>query len=856
MVDLSRAVASMTDRLSRRPLPLVVAFALAAVAALVITLQNLRIDTSTTEMIAPEVSFRRNLAAFQQAFPEFKDTVVAVVQGATPERVDQAASALAEELRQSDQFTAVDYPPAEPFFSRNGLLYLSLDELAALADRLAGAQPLLAALAQDPSVRGLADFVELAFAHHAGEAPASELDRLLDQMAQVIEAQQAARYDELSWREALGAAGGASSTPAVVIAQPRLDHGSMAPAADAIAKLRAMADALGIGPDNGLDLSLTGAAVLDTEELESVGSGALVAAGLTTVAVALLLVWGLRSLGQIAATLFTLAVGLVLTACFASLAIGRLNLISVTFAVLFVGLGVDFGIHLVLRFQEALARGCRKHGALRAAVAGVAGPLSLSALCAALGFLAFAPTDYRGLAELGIISAAGMAIAWLVSLTLLPALLAMRRPRAAPRWHPVAYRSRRPGLVVGAAALAGTASLLALPAVTFDFNPLNLKDPRSESVRTFQALAADPRTSPHVIDVLAPTLEEADALATRLQSLPEVDRALTLTSFVPEAQDDKLDLIDGLAFYLGPTLAGSEPAPPLSPEELNEAFARLEAVVDQHATSGPGAGRMAAALDALGDDPAPATLSTLDARLTGTLPELLDRLRQALDAGPISLEDLPPMVRARWVNDQGQARILVRPASAIENNVELEAFARAVLAETPEATGTPIVVLEGGREVVKAFREASALALAVIAVLLAIVLRSVRDLALVLAPLGLALLFTAASAVAFGLRLNFANVIVLPLLFGLGVSGALHVVMRWRQEGFLADIDATSTPRAVLFSALTTVASFGSLAISDHPGLASMGLLLTIAILWSLVCNLMILPSMLELAGRRGCPAP
>jgi uncharacterized protein len=153
---------------------------------------------------------------------------------------------------------------------------------------------------------------------------------------------------------------------------------------------------------------------------------------------------------------------------------------------------------------------------------------------------------------------------------------------------------------------------------------------------------------------------------------------------------------------------------------------------------------------------------------------------------------------------------------------------------------------------VRAFREASALSLAFITVLLAIVLRNVRDLVFVLAPLGLAVLFTAASAVLLGLQLNFANVIVLPLLLGLGVSGALHVVMRWREEGEGGDFAATSTPRAVLFSALTTVASFGSLAISAHPGLASLGLLLTIAIFWSLVCNLLILPSILALASPRG----
>ena len=857
MANLSRSLARLADRLARRPLPVAVAFVLVAAAALAVSLQHLRIDTSTTEMISPDVSFRRNLTAFQQAFPEFGDTVVAVIEGETPERVDEAATALADQLGASDHFTAVDYPPSEAFFARNGLLYLPPDELQALTERLAQAQPLLAALAEDPSLRGLAGFLDLVLEYQAQGEAAPELDRMLDAMAEVVEAQLAGQYAELSWRRLAG--GGADAAPrrAVVVAQPRLDYGSMAPASDAITALRSEAAALGIAAESGLRLGLTGAAVLDTEELESVGSGALLAAGLTTVAVALLLVWGLRSLRLILAVLLTLAVGLVLTAGFATLAIGRLNLISVTFAVLFVGLGVDFGIHLVLRFREALDGGERKHAALRTAVAGVAGPLSLSALCAALGFLAFVPTDYQGLAELGIISAAGMAIAWAVSLTLLPALLAMLRPRLRPivRWGAGTPAPTRPGLVVVVAAFAGVASLLALPAVSFDFNPLNLKDPESESVRIFNALAADPETSPYVIDVLAPTLEQANAVAARLEALPEVERALTLTGFIPEAQDEKLELIDSLAFYLGPTLSPADPASPSDPKTRRDAFAALQAALENVA-SDPGAERLAAALEAFGRDPSDSALAELEARLTGTLPELLERLRQGLDAGPVTLADLPAGLRDQWANEQGQARVLVRPAAPITDNAGLEAFASAVLDAAPDATGTPIVILEGGREVVSAFRQASILALAVITVLLVIVLHKVQDLFFVLAPLALAVLFTAATAVLLGLELNFANVIVLPLLLGLGVSGAVHVVMRWREEDRPRDLAATSTPRAVLFSALTTVASFGSLAISDHPGLASMGLLLTIAIFWSLVCNLLILPSMLALASPRRGSAP
>jgi hopanoid biosynthesis associated RND transporter like protein HpnN len=842
--------------MAARPLPFVLFSLLLAAVALATTLQQLRIDSSTAEMIAPDVPFRRDLAVFHEAFPAFRDTVVAVVEGRSPERVEQAGRTLAEALRASEHFTAVDYPPGEPFFARNALLYLSVEELTTLSDRLAQAQPLLAALAHDPSLRGLADFFALAFSDQAGESePSSRLDDLLDAMARVIEAQLDGRFDELSWRRAMAGADGAPLAREIVVAQPRLDFSSMAPAAAAIAGLRAQAADLGITPDQGLRVSLTGSAVLDTEELDSAGSGALLASALTTLAVSALLVWGLRSLRLIAATLITLAVGLILTACFATLSIGRLNLISVTFAVLFVGLGVDFGIHLALRFQEALAGAIGERAALRAATAGVGGPLSLSALCAACGFLAFVPTDYQGLIELGVISAAGMAIAWLLSLTLLPALLAMLRPQVQPVGGQQGgeQRIRRPGWVVAAAGVAGVASLPALSAVSFDFNPLHLKDPESESMRTFAHLAADAATSPHVIDALAPSLEQANALASRLEELDEVGAALTLTSFIPPAQEEKLELIDSLAFYLGPALTPSGATGPSTAEERRDAYARLRATLEDATARGPGVDRLAAALETIGPDPSDAALAEVEARLTDTLPGLIERLRQALEAGPVGLEDLPASVRDQWVNQRGEARVLVRPAIPITDNADLKAFAQAVVAVAPTATGTPIVVVAGGEAVVQAFREASLLALTSIAILLALVLRDVRDLVFVFAPLALAVLFTAATAVMLGVQLNFANVIVLPLLLGLGVSGSLHVVMRWREEGGVAGLIATSTPRAVLFSALTTVASFGSLAVSDHRGLASMGLLLTIAISWSLVCSLLILPRMLALAGpRRG----
>jgi uncharacterized protein len=854
------ALAWTLDRLHAQAWLLVVATLALTAAAGGYAVWHLRIDTSTDDMISATVPFRQHALAFDRAFPGLKDPIVAVVEGQTPELVERSALALAEAVRADrERFVTTEAEAGNRFLAEHGLLYLSADRLADLTDRLAGAQPLLAALAADPSLRGLAAFVHVATrSPGAGDTLPSELDGLFGAMGRSVEAQLAGRPGELSWRQVLDGSDQTTPTRQLVLVEPRFDPSSPGSVVPSIDALRAHARALGIDAEHGQSLELTGRATIDQEELQSVSSGATLAALLSTAAVTLLLVWGLRSLRLIAATLITLAIGLVLTAGFAALTVGRLNLISVTFAVLFVGLGIDFGIHLVLRYREALEDQGGHRPALRAALSGVGGSLSLSALCAAFGFLAFAPTAYRGLAELGVISAGGMVIAWLTSLTLLPALVELmpltrrHRPLAKPRLLPGLQRHPLP--VVALAAAGAIASMVALPHLAFSTNPLDLKDPKSESVRTYRELAADPSTSPDVIEVLARNLAEADALAARLSHLSQVSDAITLSSFVPKDQAEKLDLIDSLSFYLGPTLeAGTTGQPPDAAGHkaaLERLIASLKAVKDTG--ENPGARLLTAALaDFARTGPDGAALAELERRLTGTLPALLERLRGSLAAGPVTLAGLPEHLRAQWLSLDGRARVLVRPAQPLTDDGKLEDFANAVASVAPNATGTPVNVTQAGQVIVGAFQDASRLALALITVLLALVLRRLRDILLVLAPLALAVLLTGATAVLLGLSLNFANVIALPLLLGLGVSGAIHVVMRWREEKFSSAVAASSTPRAVLFSALTTIASFGSLALSQHRGLASMGLLLTIAILWSLVSTLVVLPSVLALLGRR-----
>ncbi len=844
------------DGLSRHPLVILAVVLLLAAVSLVYSANSLRINTDTTDMIAADVPFRQNHIALQEAFPAFKETIVAVIDGDSPEQSEEAAKALAEAMAADNRhFSKVEFPGSEVFFERHGLLYLDISALTALGDRLAAAQPLLGALAAAPNLEGFSDFLRLALEQKETNDIPEPLDRLFEKLAEVTEAARQGRPKNLSWQEQLGQGPARGGKRRILIAEPAIDYGSLAPSAGAIQATRTIAERLGINREGGPTMRLTGSAAIEHEELETVSSGAIWAGLSATAGVAFLLVFGLGSIRLIVATLVTLLVGLIITAGLATLLIGQLNLISVTFAVLFVGLGVDFGIHLCLRYKEELQRSSPHAAALARATKAVRRPLSLSAVCAGLGFIAFVPTDYQGLAELGIISATGMAVAWTTSLFFLPALLHLMPLRTmdeepAISGPKVGWAERYASSILGLAVIAAVSSGPMLPRVTFDFNPLNLKDPNSESVATFLDLERSPDTATNVISVLAPNLDEAERTAEKLRATAGIGEVITLSSFVPKDQADKLDLIDGMAFFLGSLTPSTDAS--ISDEERKAAFEQLLGALEEAMPEKEsGAEQLLKSLSAFAkesDGPDGPALLDLEQRLTRYLPNLLARLDRALEAGEVSLESLPASLREDWINEAGEAKVMVRPAIGIHDNRSLQRFADAALEAAPNATGTPVIITEAGRVVVGAFVEASVIALSLITLVLIAVLRRLMDVLLVLVPLALAILFTAGTSVFLGLKLNFANVIVLPLLLGLGVSGAVHVVMRRRAlQVSEASLGPVSTPRAVLFSALTTIASFGSLAISPHPGMASMGLLLTVAILWSLVCTLVILPALFAL---------
>jgi len=874
-----RTLAAWVDLMRRRAALVVVLAALSAVAGLWYAAANLTIDTDTTDMLAKDLPFRKAYDEYKAAFPQFSDNIVIVIDGNNPDVVADAGAQMAARLRaEPELFPYVFDPRNDPFFIRNGLLYLDEDELAQISDRLARAQPLIGTLAKNMNLRGFFDVLGLAADEIAeGNADPATLTLVMGKLQEAVIARIKGVPYLLSWQELMSGKPRPEDRRHVIVVQPKLDYSSLQPAAAAMAAIRLAAGQIQVVPGGEINVRLTGAAALQDEEFKSVTAGAGTAGVLSLVLVTVLLIWGLHSARLITASLLTLVMGLAWTAAFATIAIGHLNLISVTFAVLFIGVAVDFGIQFCFRYGEWNARGLQTAEALRKSAVGVGGALTLVAGAAGIGFFSFVPTDYVGLSELGIISGVSMGIAWFANLTVLPALLALmplkpgtqaEGPGVGRSGEPaLGFVLRHPFTITIGAVLLGLAGLAVAPQARFDFNPLNLQDPTTESVQTLRDLMRSDPSAAYTIAVLTPDLAAAEAMAGRLDRLPVVDETLTLNSFLPRNQEAKLNIIDGISLFLRPVLkpgAALQPQETGSRVEVAKAFrAKLVKLADS-----PDAGllsrparRLANGLDVLIETRGESGLVDLENSLLATLPAQLERLRLSLEPEVVTLDDLPPDLRARALAPDGRALVTVVPAGDMNNDQALRRFVREVRAVAPNATDNPVVMVEAGNAVVQAFQEAGAYSVVGIVVLLLVVMRNITDTLFVLSPLLLAAVLTVAFTVVGGTPFNFANIIALPLLLSLGVGYGIYLVLRHRATATVADVLTTNTPRAVLFSALTTMCSFGTLAVSHHRGTASMGILLFVALTLALFCTLIVLTAMQEIRDQRnarlaGRPAP
>ena len=812
-----------------------------------VSVTQFRMNSNLSELIRQDAPWKDDFESFKSRFPQLVDTAVVVVSGTSMQGVEDTSKSIHQRLlARSDVFSDVYSPMTDPFFRDNAFLMMDLDALESMVDRLAEAQPMLTRVAEDPSLRSVFSLVRDALENEADTG----FDRVLRILADSAESLLAGDKAPVRWADEFFDSG-EKRIVGLIILRGKVDYADTLPNALVMKNLRSELAAVTVPED--IDVAVTGEIALSHEEIKAAQDGVRIAGFISLGVLLVILGIGIRSVRIIGATFAMIGIGIVWTTGYALLTVGEFNTMSIIFLVMFFGLGVSSAVHFSLRFREAMRR---EHLALKPALeragATVGKAILLCAVTTAIGFMGFAPTDYKGLGDLGIISAGGMIVALILTFTLLPAVFVlvgapgrgqiaqMASGDLAVKW----LSDRRTPILAGVSLLAMVAAVVGTR-MYFDYSVLALRDPDSESMRTLALLQEEEIVTDYTLSILTRDEEETRNLD-RLLDLSTVGKVTTPFDYVPSEQEDKLFLLeDAQAILLSALEPGiSSTAPTLS--ELEEGFELFKKALQQNSLADSELDHARVRLLERAARIKPILLEEWQSIVITGLVQELEWLRRAIAADEIQFGDLPESLRNRIVSADGEYLSMALPALDISDVSELSRFIEEVRAEVPIATGRPVVEWGVGNVVVDSFIWALAFAIIGIGTVLTIFLRRALTPILVLIPLALTALFTVAVAVLIDMPLNMANILVIPLIFGLGVDNGIHVVERFRRSGAVSELMHSSTPLAVVLSTLTTIGTFAALTLSPHQGTASIGYLLTLAVTLLLVFTLFVLPLLLS----------
>ncbi|MDA0273271.1 MAG: MMPL family transporter, partial [Proteobacteria bacterium] len=612
-------------------------------------------------------------------------------------------------------------------------------------------------------------------------------------------------------------------------------------------------------------IRLTGQVPLEHQEIVSAMDSAQLAGTLALVILVFVLVWGVRSLSIIAAIYLTMIVGLIWTAAFAMLAVGQYNTISIIFLVMFIGLGVDFAVHLCLKYQEARVYH-EKIDALIETGTELGPAIMLCGVTSAIGFLAFVPTEYIGLGEMGIISSGGMIIAVVVSLTLIPAFFALSGDSSPATDVP--FASLLTGAVVKhqkqtSYITLGIAVVLTVIAsqASFDYSTLSLKDPDSEAMITLRELQREDIITDFALTYVADDLDTANNTREILKGLDVVSDVKTPTDYLPVNQEENLYILEDARFFLDSLFTPPSAQAVWSDADLLLMLSSVNASL-QHSlqnasvsSNSPGLetsiARLQKAVSEL-QTASPNTRALYSDLIVPPIKGEIEWLKTALSPEPVTLNNLPAELQERLIAKDGRVVVSITPAQDVIPVDAMRRFTTEVMAVVPEVNGRPVLDLGIGDIVITAFQTAILIAVSSIFLILLMTLRSLVDSILVFIPLAMTAMLTLSVSVLIDLPLNMANVVVIPLIFGLGVDNGIHIVKRFHQSSNVEALLDSSTPKAVFLSNLTTLGTFCALSFSSHQGIYSIGVLLTVALTSLMLLTLVSLPALLATFSNPG----
>jgi len=896
-------LAGLAQGICRWPWAFVAAGLLLATLAGFYAVNRLQFKTSRNDLIGRDSEYWRLYSRYAEEFRAEEDYLV-VVESDQPDRNRAAVDALADALvdatnnpssmdspqaqsfTRNDVFHRVNYESLEPWF----LYYLSTNDLAQIAGSLQEFNQLVTLLQQNPRLATFFDAMNQMLQQMETATPEQRqrMESFLPTITAIVKQLGVADGGAEKWRllspwanaffseEMVGEAEAQMKWQGyhvfregrmyVILVHPRLSEGinTTDHHAATVPKLRRIVQEVRQQfPD--IKVSLTGEPVLDFDEMDVSQRDATQSSVLTIVLIAVVIVFGFRDWLRMLLSIGCLIIVIAVTMGYTTLVIGHLNIITITFAVMILGLGEDLGVQFISRYEEELSRGCDRFGAVRGALESTGPSILTAGLTNAAAFFAMALSGFRGVTELGIIAGGGMLLATLGMTVLLPAFLVSIRRRNEPAHLPVQVKAtgfeqellRHPWLTVGVSGVLTIASLVATWRAGFDYNVLKLQSHGLESVGTEMRLLDAGAESSIFASIVCDDLAQTRSLQHSLTGLPSVAVVHSIAELIPEDQEAKAPVIRDIRRLVGtvefrvPVFQSSDANAVLN------ALGSLRLRAGRFAENSPAAKNLAEAV------------RVTRSRLQETLPETLtqrlgvyeqrfykdlqDQLRLLASQAdhPMTVNDVPVELRQVLVGKTGKFLIRVFPKDNIWERTQLKQFIHQVQSVAPQVTGTPMGLYEFVSILRRGYVRAALWAFAVIALMVFVDLRGVRATVLTLVPLAVGTAWMMGAMTLLRLRFNPANILTLPLMVGIGVAYGIYVIQRYREDGE-PTFYGKSTGRALLLSALTAVIAFGSLMTGAHRGIASLGLVMVIGVVACLVAALVLLPALLEIARRKG----
>jgi uncharacterized protein len=870
------------------PRMILAAALLISILSVFYTKENMEFLTGRDDLMPRNSSFQLDYKAYRQEFGD-QEEVVIVIEADDAEKVSRCSAAVFELLnKEKTVFREVFYPGGLPYFRKNGLLFMPLEEIKALRKTLTMAAPVLKDLAAGPSVQTLFTSLTKQIDSYLAAPTPENLKSITFMLTTLDKGFKGfdGKSSAMSMDSFLKGSGDgkpsmleSAGKQQVITILPVKEADSFVPAEKAIAKAREVLKQVTDKPEfKGIKAGLTGVPVLEYEEMATSQKDMETATILSLVLTVILLFFAFRGLLNVIAAMVSLIVGICVSFGFATLAIGHLNILSMVFAIMLIGLGIEYGIQVVLRYQEELKLGTGGMEAIETGLSSNIRSIIMAAATVAMAFATFAFTDFKGIAELGIIAAGGVVICVISTFTVLPAMMILlerfRKNKPVenkdlsktiekPLFRIIFNNPKQVLLITVIMSL-----LCVYPTVKteFDYNLMNLQAKGLQSVEYAYKLMSSKENSGYFAVVTAKDKKEAAELTGKLEKLASVDHVVSLSSLVPEQQEAKLAELAALRKIM----ADVKPVPyeeNLRPMELPAVFEAFHASVEKlknrlETDKAVEAKPVAAFLGTLDgffkslekekDNNALGMLRDFQGGMFTELPDKLAMLKESLEAASVTETDVPQELKQRFVGKSGKLLLQVAAKKEIFDHAPLEEFVKEVKSVVPNATGEPIMVYESMTVLRDSYLKAFGYAFIGIVAILLINFKSIRFAIIGALPLLAGLLLMVGGMWLAGVSFNSANIIVLPLILGVGIDSAIYIINRYRQGNETpAQVAMSSAGVGVFLNALTILFSFGALMVAHHQGVFSIGAVMSLGMAASVAVFMVFLPALLSLWGKR-----